>query len=173
MIKAFKILLITGVCMFMFACQPEQGAEHDFSKCRYEAPEAIFSNSMPEISNHNFEIRNGIGVEKVTIKNRLQLTLIQEGCDYITQEFEFKWLGNHMNEPDYFWIQQSVDKFYQLGHLGAAYLTYRALAKAIESTSGQIQLNSPIELQPGVYLSIEPNPTPDEAILLITLSEQG
>lgn len=165
-------MLIQGVCLLAFACQPEQGAEHDFSKCRYEAPEAIFSSSMPEIRNHNFEIRNGIGVERVTINNELQLTLIQEGCDYITQEFEFSWPGKHMYEPDYFWIQQSIDKFHQLGGLGAAYLSFRSVAKAIESSSGQVKLNSPIELQAGIYLSIEPNPTNDTAILLITLSEQ-
>jgi hypothetical protein len=173
MIKGFKVLLITGAFLLAFACQPEQATEHDFSKCRYEAPEAIFSNALPEISNHQFEMRNGIGIEKVLIESHLQLTLIQEGCDYITQEFEFKWAGDHMHEPDYFWIQQSIDKFYQLGELGAGYLSFRSVAKAIESMAGQLRLNSPVELQPGVYLSIEPQPTPDNAILLITLAEQG
>jgi hypothetical protein len=161
------ILLLAGIT----ACQNES-TESTFSDCRYQAPEAIFSNSVPDISHHYFELKGGIGLEKVLIEEHLSLTLIQEGCDQITQEFEFSWAGNFNHAPDHFWVEQAADKFYRLGQLGATYLTFHSIAKAIENLSNEINIHTPFELQPGVFLSIEPAPEKSRAILLITLSER-
>lgn len=154
------------------ACQKESPVS-SFSDCRYQAPEAIFSESDLAISQHSFELKKGIGIEKATIEKQVDLILIQTGCDYITQEFEFSWQGNYSSQSASFWIEQSVEKFYQLGNLGAAYLSFRSLAKAIDATASEIEINQAIELQPGLVISIEPQPQRNRAILLITLSERG
>ena len=167
----FNYLLILLLAGFI-ACQNES-TEASFSDCRYQAPEAIFSNSTPDISQHNFELKGGIGVEKVLIERDLSLTLIQEGCDQITQEFEFSWSGNFNRSSEDFWIEQAADKFYRLGQLGAAYLSFHSIAKAIEAYSNEITIHTPYELQPGIFLSIEPAPERNRAILLITLSERN
>lgn len=156
-----------------FGCQqdiPETTTA--FNDCRYQAPEAIFSPADPSISQHRFNLSDGKGVEEAVIDNDVSLMLIQTGCDQIVQEFQFQWEGSFLGEADAFWIRQAAERFYQLGNLGASYLTFRSVAKAIEVRAQDIRTNRPVELQPGVELSIEAHPTSSEAILLVTLTEK-
>lgn len=166
----FTFLLVVLLC---YSCQDQKSTTTSFTDCRYQAPEAIFSTAIPEISQHEFELKDGIGVEKVVIDESLRLTLIQTGCDQITQEFEFSWPGDYTSRPASFWVEQCAAQFYRLGKLGAPYLSFRNIGKAVESAATSIPINTPVELQPGVVLSIEPAAKRGQAILLVTLSERG
>jgi hypothetical protein len=173
-----KYLIPSTILVFLLcglSCQEQHASKtvSEFTNCRYQAPEAIFSSAIPAISQHEFTLKDGIGVEKALIDRAVQLTLIQTGCDKITQEFEFSWQGNYNEMPPSYWVGQCAEKFYLLGNLGASYLSFRSIGKAIEHSAAQIQLNTPVELQPGVVLSIEPTADEDKAILLVTLSQEG
>jgi len=171
--KYWSIIPLLLMAVLFNSCQDQHSEATSFNDCRYQAPEAIFSSAIPDISQHEFELKDGIGVERVVIDESLKLTLIQTGCERITQEFEFSWPGDYSAQPSSFWVEQCAAQFYRLGKLGAPYLTFRNIGKAVESSATSIQLNTPVELQPGIVLSIEPSVERDQAILLVTLSERG
>lgn len=159
------ILLIFTACGNLSSKDP-------FKNCKYSKPEAIFKLPNDRILDHTFEVQGIEGIEEVVFTNQQSLTVIQSGCDYITQEFQIKLSGNLRNQEHTFWINQSIGFFQFLGGLGSQYLVFNAWSQAIHELKDQIQLGAFQEIQPGYFVKIDRILSSDHAILMLTLTEK-
>ena len=160
------------IVLLIFTACGNSGSEDPFKDCKYSKPEAIFKLPNDRILNHTFEVQGIEGLEEVVFTNQQSLTVIQSGCDYITQEFQIKLPGNLRNQEYNFWINQSIGFFQFLGELGSQYLVFNAWSQAINELKDQIQLGAFQEIQPGYFVKIDRILSSDHAILMLTLTEK-
>lgn len=143
-----------------------------FADCRYGAPKPIFSDGLRSVIEHDFRLEEDRAVETLSFDDGLQLLILQTGCDYIYQEFQFGLAEQYPGAPASYWIQESINKFYRLGQLGPAYVIYSSIADALAERSGRIALGESMELQPGFFARIENGNRRAGESLIVTLSEQ-
>lgn len=146
--------------------------QEPFVDCRYGAPEPIFNPALASVSRHSFHIEKDKAVEELAFSDGLELTIFQTGCEFIRQEFRFRWEGNFQGAPDDFWIGEAARVFNRLGQLGPEYLVYRNLAQTITENGGRMRLDESIKLQDGFYFQAKTILSADETNLSIIISEQ-
>ena len=165
---AFLILFTVSSCMEE---APSSSAD-PFADCRYGAPKPIFNEGLRSVLQHGFQLEEERAVEDLSFEDGLQLSIIQTGCDYIHQEFRFYLTQPYKAAPSSYWIQEAINKFNRLGHLGPAYVIYASLADAIKERSMELTLGQSTELQPGFFAKIDDGRTEKGNLLIVTLSEQ-
>ena len=89
-----QVILLT---LGLIGCQSNSGKD-PFENCKYGKPKPIFPAESPMVNQHSFEIKGMEGIEEVSFSNGLSVTLVQTGCDYIQQEFQFTVPGNHQDK---------------------------------------------------------------------------
>ncbi len=156
----FSILLI-----LFFSCQKEE-------KCKYGEPQAIFTDSLTEFHKHRFILRNKVGIESVSFKDGVEMTIYQSGCDYVKQDFEFEMSSPPDSISNEYWIQLAVDRFRTLGQIDSAYYAFSSWAQAIDSKATEMKLAEVTEVQPGFYAKIDAIRGKQKSTLLVTLSER-
>ena len=147
-------------------------AADPFADCRYGAPKPIFSEGLRSVTQHGFHLEESRAVETVSFDDGLKLSILQSGCDYIHQEFQFHLIEQFAGAPSSYWIQETINRFNQLGQLGPAYVIYVSVADALSERSNQIVLGESTELQPGFFAKIENGNYRNGGALVVTLSEQ-
>lgn len=168
-----QFLLLLSIAFTLIGCNNNKVGRTDFSDCKYQAPAAIFSDSLSRVSRHQFALRQLEGVEEIDFDNGLNLTIIQSGCDAIRQEFQFQISGQSFPSADKnFWITQTIDWLKFLSSLHPKYLSFNDWGKAISIQAPSIELGEPIELQDGFFVEIDKIISSDHAILLLILSQK-
>ncbi|NBC06737.1 MAG: hypothetical protein GVY26_06040 [Bacteroidetes bacterium] len=146
------VLLLLG----FGACAPDAPPGGTPADCRYQAPEPVFGEKLTGVSGHHFEREGMSATETFVLDQQLEVVLYQSGCDYIQQEFIFTWAGGPRGNSARFWVREAADQFERLAHLGAAYVSFKALSDALRQHEASIQLEKAFELQAGLAITISP-----------------
>lgn len=143
-----------------------------FIDCRYSAPEQLFSKGLPEIENHQFLVDKMTSEEILHFKDGSKLRLIQSGCDYLKQEFEFSAPSFGNQKSTAYWLENTLSLLQKLSRLGPEYITYRQWAAAIKQKANLFELDKNIKLAEDSYVRINRANHRGDAILMLTLSEK-
>lgn len=170
-------LLFLAVLLTMSACESitEQPArQQDFSNCRYERPEAIFYDGLPQVTDHQFQQQdNGGSEESFVLSGMVGINILQYGCDYRTQEFNFDLgAGANCEQPDDC-TREVVQIMQALSRLGPEYRVFRDWAKAIRDVAPQIRLGRATEVADGFWVKVDHNRSFGHTTLKLTLSEKA
>lgn len=169
----FSLILLWGFS----ACEAvteEPSRQQDYSNCRYEKPEAIFYDGLPQISDHQFQEQNNGGTEEsFVLSGMVGINIVQYGCNYRTQEFKFDLgSGAKCEQPDDC-TREVVQIMQALSRLGPEYHVFRVWAKAIREVAPQIRLGRATELTEGFYVKVDHNRSYGHTTLKLTLSEKA
>ncbi len=157
--------------LFSWACSSDN-ADDLFIDCRYSAPESIFSNALPDVSQHSFYLDKMVGEESLEFTDGSSLLLRQSGCDYLKQEFEFATPNFDRQKSIAFWFEESIDLLHRVSEMGPEYISYRQWAKAMERKVRSFELDKTVMLADGYYAKVSRQNARGAAILLLTLSEK-
>jgi hypothetical protein len=150
-------------------CASDLPPRESFEDCLYGAPEPIFDASLPGVSQHQFELQPGKGVERFVLNQSTTVQIEQTGCDQIRQEFTFSWQAVTRKED---WTLQAIQKYRELGELGAPYLSFSAISEVLESRKENLRpRGEPISLQPGLAFRITAAEAGQESKLVTVLYE--
>ncbi len=161
--------LLSVVCCLLsiISCKTKTTAP-----CKYGDPTAIFSDTMHNVKKHFFQVKDGTGIEMVAFKDNYLLEVEQSGCEDIQQQFSFIIHGKFMDAPDSFWIQLAVKQFKDMSKMSPKLAPFTAWAEAIEVLKDKIKLSEPTEIQPKFLCRIDKVVSPEQATLVVLLSQK-
>ncbi len=164
-ILSFGLWALTG----LIGCTSDPPQRESFEDCLYGAPEPIFDGSLPGISQHQFKLEPGRGLERFVLNQSTVVQIEQTGCDQIRQEFTFSWEAANRQED---WAQQVIQKYRELGELGAPYLSFSAISEVLQSRQEQLRpRGEAISLQPGLAFRIKVAEAGQQSKLVTVLYE--
>lgn len=147
-------------------------SETDYSNCRYERPEAIFYDGLPQISDHKFTSQGRGSEESFLLSGSIKVTIFQYGCDYRTQEFRFEIDDRNGCETPEDCARQIAQLLHSLSRLGPEYHVFRAWSQAIKNTAPDLAYDKSKELAEGFYVKIDQRKSFGSTTLMLTLSEK-
>lgn len=146
--------------------------KEDYSNCRYEKPEAIFYDGLPQISKHTFTSHGRGSEENFVLAGSIEVTIVQYGCDYRTQEFQFTLPDRDGCSNPEDCTLEIVHLLQSLSRLGPEYHVFRAWGQAIKKMAGEIRYDQSIELAEGFWIKIGQGRSFGNSTLTLTLSEK-
>jgi len=160
-------------CIFFLltitACKNKPEATNDFSKCKFGAPEAIFSKTIPQITQHQFELKDNVGTESVQFASGKKLDLIQSGCNEIRQELIFMLPPNASDD----WVELAASELETLANLDAKLSPFRFWAGAIANQKSNFKLGQDVELEHKTFANIDKIKNSDYTLLKIILFQKA
>lgn len=133
-------------------CASDPPPHESFEDCLYGAPEPIFDASVPGVSQHQFELLSAKSMESFVLNHSTFVQIEQTGCDQIRQEFTFSWEAANRKED---WALQAIQKYRELGELGAPYLSFKAISEVLQARREKLHpRGEAISLQPGLSFRI-------------------
>ncbi len=167
-----KICFYLIFCWFIVGCgNAAPKGKSDFSDCKYGKPAAIFSDKIPDITAHSFNIFQNEGIELVRFTNGMVMELIQSGCDNIVQSFKFQLPGDHRKKNALDWVEEAVIQLRYLGGLDPKFASLSFWGNEIEQRKSAIKLGSTHDIQQGFKVKIDKVLSSSESILLLELSQ--
>lgn len=167
-------LIVPIICLLIFGSGCGNSAEKDpFANCKYGQPKPIFSAEVAGIQQHNFELDDLVGIESISFPDSTSLKIFQSGCDQVKQEFQYEFSKSLVVEEPDFWTKKAIELFFRLGQLGPEFAVYHSWAEAIFQTKDQFRVGEAQEVQPGFYVRIDKVIGSNNAILMLTLSENS
>jgi len=141
--------------------------------CPLGQPTPIFSDSLSQVTDHQFELNGQSSLETISFKNGVVLELNQSGCEEISQEFQFKLkeIPNKANTLS--WVQAGVEQFRFMSGLGEKYAPFFQWATSIDDQKEKFALNTPMELAPGFFVTFNKVPGNDYNILIVRLHTES
>jgi hypothetical protein len=152
----------------LFACKSEK------PKCRYGKPEAIFSDGMPTVKKHFFQIKDETGVEMVAFENKLLVEIEQSGCNKAMQQFTYVMLGDFKDASDDDFKLLAIKFFDDFAKVSPKLVSFGFWAKAMHDIKDKMRLSEQIKLeQDGFirYVRIDKILGSEKATLVVQLSE--
>jgi hypothetical protein len=156
----------------IWSCSEDTGADEAFADCRYLAPEPIFHEGLPGLSEHRFNTSEQGAEESFVVERDLHVNLQQSGCNEIRQVFWLEWKTGPTGRSARFWVRAASGQFRRLAALGAPYLSFKALSDALAVNEQQIEMGQPFELQPGLHIVIEPERQQSPKRLKVILQQE-
>lgn len=160
----------------LVACESGGGGEAlveaDYSNCRYEKPEAIFYDGLPQISDHRFERRGRGSEEKFTLSGGIAVTILQYGCDDRTQEFIFELNQRNLCESTEDCTRHIAQLLHALSRLGPEFHVFRAWSQAIREVAPSLSFGESAELAEGFWVKVDQKSGFGNTTLMLTLSEK-
>ena len=158
---------------FSTACRNDTGSA---GKCKFGDPKPIFTDSMPTVKKHFFQLKTDakagkVGVEMVAFQNKLLLEIEQSGCNDIQQQFTFIMFGKFNDADDEVWKTLAIQQFRDLAKISPQLSPMNAWADAIESVKKNLKLSEPIEVQSNTHVRIDKILSADRATLVVQLSQ--
>lgn len=174
--RYWKYGFIAIVAWGLLACDsgneaPVSEAE-DYSNCRYERPEAIFYDGLPQISEYKFANQGRGSEERFLLSGSVRITIFQYGCDYRTQEFRFELEGRNGCEVPEDCALRIAQLLHSLSRLGPEYHVFRAWGQAIKEVAPALAYDKSKELAEGFYVKVDRRKSFGNTTLLLTLSEK-
>jgi len=147
----------------------ESSNKDPFADCEGGKPEPIFNGEFATVSEQHFEIKNMEAIEKVDFENGLHLELVQQGCDKITQLFQFEVPGQF--EQNHNWMQLAAEQFIYLSKVSDKHASLAMWSQAIQEFGPQLKLGEKMALGPGFNIKIDKVHSTDNTTLLVELSQ--
>jgi hypothetical protein len=163
-----SIALIT-----LFSCR-----NSDSKTCKSGTPNAIFTDSMPTVKKHFFELKKEasgekVGVEMVAFENKLLLEIEQSGCDAVVQQFSFIMFGKFPEQTnDDLWKALAIRHFRDLAKLSPTLTAFNGWADAIETVKKDLKLGEMTKVGEGFNVSIDKILSNDKATLVVQFSQK-
>lgn len=166
-----KVRVLLLLLPLSYSCQNEQET-NSYSDCRYEAPQAVFSDELPTVSSHHFVLRQEAAEEEIAFEDGVGLTLRQSGCEVIRQEYHFS-IPQQLKEADRaFWISLTGTLLRRLAELGPEYLVYSSWARSIEAAGDRFQTGVSLEVQPGFFFQLDHHLHADRTTVVVIFSQE-
>ncbi len=167
LLAAFLILFT------LFSC-----SNSETKTCKLGTPKAIFSDSMPTIKKHFFELKKEasgekIGVEMVAFENKLLLEIEQSGCNNIVQQFSFIMFGKFPEQTnDDLWKALAIRHFRDLSKISPQLTAFNGWADAIESVQKDLKLGELTKVGEGFNVRVDKILSNDKATLVVQFSQK-
>ena len=168
-----SVIFIFLAIFMAFSC-----AEPNRKTCKLGVPKAIFSDSMPTVKKHYFELKKEktgeiTGVEMVAFDNKLLLEIEQSGCTDILQQFSFIMFGKFPADTnDEIWKVLAIRHFRDLAKISPQLTGFNGWADAIESVQKDLKLGEPIKVGEGFMVRIDKILSDDKATLVVRFSQK-
>lgn len=172
-VRLFKaMLMLSCACFFLqlLSCEKTPQQEGDFSDCLYSEPEAIFRTGLKGVQFHDFQLKNGIGIEEMGFFDNIRLTIRQSGCDEIVQEFRFDGFPHALSGDE--WQTEAVSLLKRLGRLGPEYLVYYTISEQILENMEELRLQQPMRLEDAFFFSAFVESSPSSSLILVFRSNE-
>ncbi len=148
---------------------PKADSSDPFKDCKAGKPEAIFEGNFEQVSTQIFKIEGKEGIENVRFKNGLALELIQQGCDKVTQIFEFVIPEKLEGEQD--WMEMAADQFAYLSQTSEKHGMLAMWGQAIRANGPNIQMGEKQMLQPGISIKVDKIQAAENTTIVVELSQ--
>ena len=168
-------IFIWVTCLFLLgACTSDSktsktDSTDPFKDCKAGKPEAIFEGNFEQVSSQKFKIEQKEGIENVLFKNGLDLELIQQGCDKVTQVFQFKIPQKMEGEQD--WIALAAEQFTYLSRTSEKHGMLGMWGQTIRANGPNLQLGEKQSLQPGISIKVDKVQSTEYTTILVELSQ--
>ncbi|MDZ7877056.1 MAG: hypothetical protein U5L45_05270 [Saprospiraceae bacterium] len=166
---------VYGVIFFVFFTFSCSNAD---KTCKSGTPKAIFTNTMPTVKKHYFELKKEasgeqVGVEMVAFENKLLLEIEQSGCNAVVQQFSFIMFGKFPEQTnDELWKALAVRHFRDLAKLDPTLTAFNAWADAIETVKKDLKLGETMPLSDGFTARVDKIVSADKATLVVQFSQK-
>jgi hypothetical protein len=150
----------------------------DTKTCKSGTPKAIFTDSMPTIKKHYFELKTEktgekVGVEMVAFENKLLLEVEQSGCNDIVQQFSFIMFGKFPEQSnDELWKALAIRHFRDLSKISPELSAFNGWADAIESVKKDLKLGELTKVGEGFKVRVDKIVSTDKATLVVQFSQK-
>lgn len=152
-------------------CQ-QSDSSNTFANCKSGTPSPIFNKDLEGIAKHQFKLEKSRAIETLEYQSGESMSIIQTGCDYIKQDFQFHLLNDPKTQETTYWVDLAIKKLIAMSAWEERYQVFGFWAQAIRAKREEIKLAESIELQPGAYATIDRISGGGNAILMLTLSEK-
>jgi hypothetical protein len=166
-----RIYLLSILFVLQFASCSNSSQNSSNSDCKYGSPTAIFSDTLQQISQHQFSTNNNESTESIVFEDGIELQILQSGCNNIKQEFQFKYQGNFQDRNLQQWTEEALKQFIRLSQLHPDYMVFQLWGQAIAAKAEEIKRAERIELESGFYFKLDWIAGSNDANLMLTLSE--
>jgi hypothetical protein len=146
--------------------------------CKSGTPKAIFTDSMPTVKKHFFELKKEatgekVGVEMVAFDNKLLLEIEQSGCNEIVQQFSFIMFGKFPEQTnDELWKALAIRHFRDLAKISPELTAFNGWADAIESVKKDLKLGELTNVGNGFNVRVDKILSTDKATLVVHFSQK-
>lgn len=158
--------------MLLPSCERNEETTDDYANCRYDKPEAIFYDGLPQISDHQFQLKGRAGEERFTLSGGIRVTIYQYGCDSRTQEFIFESGNANLCDAPDDCLRQVIQLFQALSRLGPEYHVFRVWAQAMKSEGASLRYGKNLQLAEGFWMKLDQKRGHGSTTLMLTLSEK-
>ncbi len=135
-------------------------------------PVAIFSESMPMVVQHSFEVNGQDGIEIVTLRNDGIIEFYQSGCDKLKQEFRFINKGNFTKKSNEYWIERAAAAFFNIATFAPRLEPFGQWADIIQKSKRDIKLGEPFYPDFGIQIIIDKIVSREESKLFISIEQK-
>jgi len=143
-----------------------------FADCQYGPPKAIFSDKIPLVSAHSFELGAKTAVETVVFDRDIRLELTQSGCEKPKQVFQFTIPGDSTGYSPEEWVEMALNQFKFLGSLHEPLQALHFWGNALSEQKETIKLGQPVPLEQGRFVKIDKVADSQKGILMIELYQE-
>lgn len=150
--------------MLLLACQRK-------NTCKFK-PEPVFSADLPHVVQYNFEKEGSQSLESLLIDRGILLEVGQEVCGDTKQEYRFTVPGDYSAQPDSFWMMEATRQFVFLSSFSPKQAALKDWADIIELRRADMRLGQDREVQPGIFVRVDRVLSPEQATLLVVLSQK-
>jgi len=159
---------------FLAACGTSTtSTEHNaFADCQYGSPKPIFSDNIPLVSAHSFELGANAAVETVVFDRDIRLELTQSGCEKPKQVFQFTIPGDSTGYTTEDWVEMALNQFKFLGSLHEPLQALNFWGNALSAQKETIKLGQPVPLEQGRFVKIDKVADTKQGILMIELYQE-
>lgn len=166
-IKMYKIILLF-LCILTVSCTQKK------NPCKQGKPESLFSSKTLGISNHSFVIEGQNSTEKLLLDSifptskvedgkrlyiPIELTILQTGCEEITQEIRLEFFDSISPMPKDYLAQECAELvaklFNELSTMDLNAIAFAELGKAISMNIDQFEYGTAVEIGSGFCLQID------------------
>ncbi len=159
-----RLLIFVLLILSLSACQGE-------TACENNQPVAIFQPDIPHVLSHSFRLNErGEALETLVLEDSFALELWQSNCHSTEQEFRFT-IPRPPREASFSELAQlTAAQFHRLAQLGPQYRPFTAWAQTISARKQDFKPGHPLEVQPGILITIDAVPSNKELTLIAKLN---
>ena len=154
------------LALLFIAC----GGSSNDNGCIMGTPEAIFSESLDGISNHNFKLVQNNSTEEFSFGGS-PIVIYQTGCDQVSQEFQFSFADK--TDTDKEAMLKMAEILTTWSKLGKKQELFGSWAQQIRYVCDEMQLGQSFTPAPNIEIAMDRVNQAEGEILTLTLNQKG
>lgn len=146
--KYFK----AAICALVLITACKTGENND---CPSGKPLPIFSSELPVVKSHDYSASGQTSREEVKLANGVQLEILQQGCDTLSQSFRFSFDDKIKRDSFVTSIDSAISQFRYLSSSGEKLKPFVIWSDALTQIREHVQQGEYLELDRGIKLRID------------------